>query len=129
MAAPHVAGGVALITQWWRPFNAGANPSPAMAKALLINGAVDMTDEDNDPATPNNPIPNNDEGWGRMDLNSVLNSPVPVIYHDQTRIFGMNNETFNLQVSPADPAQPLKITLVWTDAPADVRWRYKSADE
>jgi uncharacterized repeat protein (TIGR01451 family) len=117
MATPHVTGAVALITQWWRAFNAGANPSPAMAKALLINGAVEMTDEDNDPATLNNPIPNIHEGWGRMDLNTVLNPPVPVIYHDQSRIFGMKNETFTLQVSPVDPTQPLKVTLVWSDAP------------
>ncbi|HEV2845796.1 MAG TPA: S8 family serine peptidase, partial [Thermoanaerobaculia bacterium] len=37
MAAPHAAGAVVLLTDWWRDFNAGANPSPAMAKALLVN--------------------------------------------------------------------------------------------
>ena len=57
MAAPHVSGAVALITEWWRSFNAGANPSPAMAKALLVNGAVDMGTAD---------IPNFNEGWGRV---------------------------------------------------------------
>ena len=109
-AAPHVTGAVALITQWWRTFNGGANPSPAMAKALLINGAVDM-------GTAN--IPNNTEGWGRMNLNNVINPGVPVIYQDQTTVFTTAGQTSTLVVGPADPTQPLKITLVWSDAPGN----------
>jgi uncharacterized repeat protein (TIGR01451 family) len=107
-AAPHVTGAVALITQWWRTLNAGANPSPAMAKALLINGAVDMGVAD---------IPNNSEGWGRMNLNNLINPGVPVIYEDQTTVFTTAGQTSTLVVGPADPTQPLKVTLVWSDAP------------
>jgi len=107
-AAPHATGGVALITEWWRGFNAGANPSPAMAKALLVNGAVDIGTAD---------IPNNNEGWGRMDLSNVLNPAAPVIYMDQTNVFGASGDTSSLQVSPVDATQPLKVTVVWSDAP------------
>ena len=108
MAAPHVTGAVALITQWWRNFNAGANPSPAMAKALLINGAVDMGVAD---------IPNNNEGWGRVNLNNVINPGVPVIYQDQATTFSATSQSVSLQVRPANLTQPLKVTLVWSDAP------------
>ncbi|MHA6785418.1 S8 family serine peptidase [Pseudonocardia saturnea] len=42
MAAPGVSGVCALITQWWRQTRGGADPSPALVKALLINGAEDL---------------------------------------------------------------------------------------
>ncbi|HJU41125.1 MAG TPA: S8 family serine peptidase, partial [Tahibacter sp.] len=42
MAAPHASGAVATLAQWWRGYHGGADPSPAMAKALLVNGAVDI---------------------------------------------------------------------------------------
>lgn len=42
MAAPHVTGACALLTEWWRGRTNGKNPSPAMLKALLINGAEDI---------------------------------------------------------------------------------------
>jgi uncharacterized repeat protein (TIGR01451 family) len=108
MAAPHVTGAVALLTEWWRSFNAGADPSPAMAKALLINGATDMGTAD---------IPNSNEGWGRINLDDVIVPPVPTIYLDQTTVFGSTGETWSLSVGPADPTQPLKVSLVWSDAP------------
>ena len=37
MAAPHVAGACAVITEWWRNRTGGKTPSPAMLKALLVN--------------------------------------------------------------------------------------------
>ena len=108
MSCPHVAGGVALIAQWWKGFNAGAVPSPAMAKALLVNGATDM-------GTPD--IPNNDEGWGRMNLDDVIANGQAMIYCDQQHLFTDTGQTWTLAGGVADPAKPLKITLVWSDAP------------
>src|SRR5262249_21762367 len=42
MASPHVAGVCILLTEWWRNRANGKNPSPALLKALLINGAEDL---------------------------------------------------------------------------------------
>ncbi|MBU1878046.1 MAG: S8 family serine peptidase, partial [Chloroflexi bacterium] len=108
MACPQVSGGVTLVTEWWRGFNAGVNPSPALAKALLVNGAVDM-------GTPN--IPNNNEGWGRMNLDNVIDNGESMLYRDQNHLFTASGQTWSLPGGVADPAKPLKITLVWTDAP------------
>ena len=94
MAAPHASGALVLITQWWRALNAGANPSPAMSKALLVNGAVDMNVPD---------IPNAAEGWGRINLDNVVNSPVNVLYYDQTHVFNKSGDVWGLNVGPADP--------------------------
>ena len=109
MAAPHVAGAVVLATEWWRTFNAGANPSPAMAKALLVNSA-----------TPMGVIPNFNEGWGRVNITNMLQPDVPVLYWDQTHIFGNSGEQWMLSVGVADPTKPLKVTLAWSDAPGAV---------
>ena len=107
MAAPHASGSVALITEWWRSFNAGANPTPAMAKALLVNGAVDMGTAD---------IPNFNEGWGRVNLSNVINNGVNMVYQESPVIFANTGEQYTLTVGVTDPTKPLKVTVAWTDA-------------
>lgn len=111
MASPHAAGAVVLATEWWRTFNAGADPSPAMAKALLVNGAIDMGTAD---------IPNIHEGWGRVNITNIISPSVPVLYYDQTHTFGASGEQWQLAFGVADPSEPLKITLAWSDAPGAV---------
>ncbi|MFQ6087982.1 MAG: S8 family serine peptidase [Candidatus Methanofastidiosia archaeon] len=108
-AAPHTSGAAALIVQWWRATQGGATPSPAITKALLINGAVDM-------GTPD--IPNNNEGWGRIDLNNVINNGEAMVYYDQTNTFSQSGEQFQVQVTVPNTSSPLKVSLIWSDAPA-----------
>lgn len=112
MAAPHASGAVVLLTEWWREQNEEADPSPAMAKALLINTAVDIS------STP--PIPNFDEGWGRIHSTAILDPAAPTLYFDQETLFDDSGEIFELVVRVADPKQPLKVTLVWSDAPGSL---------
>lgn len=45
-AAPHVAGTCALLIEWWRD-RTGQSPSPALLKALLVNGAEDLAGGEN----------------------------------------------------------------------------------
>lgn len=111
MAAPQVSGALTLITEWWRTWNAGANPSPAMAKALLVNGAVDMGTAD---------IPNTNEGWGRINVTNVISGSAPVLYYDQTDLLIDTGQQWTLNVGVVDPTQPVKVTLVWSDAPGAV---------
>lgn len=47
MASPHVSGVCALLYEWWRARSGGRNPSPAIIKALLINGAEDLSGGEN----------------------------------------------------------------------------------
>ncbi len=109
MAAPHASGAVVLATQWWRGFNAGANPSAAMAKALLVNSA-----------TPMGVIPNFNEGWGRVNITKMIQPGVNVEYWDQTQVFANSGEQWTLSLGVADTSKPLKVTLAWTDAPGAV---------
>ena len=109
MAAPQVSGAITLATEWWRGFNAGANPSPAMAKALLVNSA-----------TPMGTIPNTSEGWGRVNITNLLAPNADVLYYDQTHLFTDTGQQWTLTVGVADPSKPLKVTLAWSDAPGAV---------
>lgn len=111
MAAPHASGAVILLSEWWRNFNGGADPSPAMVKALLVNGAVDMGAAD---------IPNNNEGWGRLQLPNVIDNGASMLYYDQDVLFQDSGETWSIKIGVADPAKPLKVTLAWSDAPGAV---------
>ena len=87
-AGPHVSGAAAVFVQYWRQTHTNATPSPALVKAALINSATDMDeagisstvlDENGDPIDVGfpqdaNPVPNNDEGWGRVDLPNLIGS-------------------------------------------------------
>ncbi len=89
--------------------------SAALVKATLINTAIDLLDENNDGAADNDhPIPNNHEGWGRVDLAKATNGSVQ--FADAS--VGLNTSgTATYQVTAAEGA-PLKVTLVWSDYPS-----------
>jgi parallel beta-helix repeat protein len=104
-ACPHVAGGAAIFVQYYENLF-GVAPSPAMVKAALINGAVDIGIKD---------IPNPYEGWGRMNLTNVVEPKGAMVYDEATRL--ENGEWKEYRVTVTDLAQPLKITVAWTDFP------------
>ncbi len=108
MASPQVAGAVALVHQWWRNANSGDEPSPALVKALLVNSAQDIRRSD---------IPNKEEGWGRVNLATLFDSSLERVLVDQTTVLSAVSEQSALAVEPVDSARPMKVTLVWTDAP------------
>ncbi len=111
MAAPQVSGMVSVLAQWWRSNHAGATFSPAMAKALLVNGAVDMATAD---------VPNNNEGWGRIHLPRATGGAVPRHMVDQTVVLDNVGDTHVISAGIADPTKPTRITLAYTDAPGAV---------
>ncbi len=108
MAAPHVSGAIVLATQWWRARNGGADPSMAMAKALMINSAVDMGMPD---------IPNTTEGWGRVNISNVIDPGVPVAYFDQTEVVADTGSRWTVVCERRHAESPLKVSLVYSDAP------------
>ena len=116
-ASPHTAGAAALAVQWYKNQFA-QTPSPAMVKAMLVNSTVDMNSAgDNNYENTTSPIPNNDEGWGRINLRNIFDSGVSKVFRDDPKVFHFNSELYSLTISPSSVSKPLKITLVWTDAP------------
>lgn len=122
MAAPHVAGTCALLIEWWRKNNADRTPSHAMLKALLINGAEDLSGGPDGAGGTLNHIPNNDQGWGRVSVeNIILDAPKsdrgPKLVFDQENPLAQVGQEHIVRVRPFDSSRPLRVTLVWTDAP------------
>jgi subtilase family protein len=106
-AAPGVAGAAAVVFDWYKD-RFGVFPSPAMAKAILINGAVDMKTPD---------IPNFNEGFGRLNLTNSLLNPAGALFTDQSVVLGTTGDAaaFTLSGVVQDPTRPVTVTLDWTD--------------
>lgn len=106
MSAPAVSGGLALLYQHYRNLY-GGNPTNALMKALLCNGATDLGPEGPDYAY----------GFGWMNL---LRSAIMLENHDYFT-GAVANGTHDDQVInvPANTAL-LKVMLYWNDTAASV---------
>lgn len=109
-AGPHASGAAAVFVQYYRE-NYGHTPSPALVKAALINSAVDLFDE-----YGTEPVPNMDEGWGRLDLTGLLDPGLQCEYVDQTTAL-VQSQVYETSVILKDAEAPLKATLAYTDVP------------
>ena len=108
MATPNAAGAAAMIREYLEEIALRESPQGALVKALLILGAEDVGARD---------IPNNDEGWGRVNLR---NSQPPdgqgaglttdsIISHREFKIY-----TFDID----DSGDQFKAVLAWSDEAA-----------
>jgi subtilisin family serine protease len=110
-AGPHASGAAAVFVQYYRATHTNATPSPALAKAALINSATAM-----DPEVEVGPAPNYDEGWGRVDLPELIGSSKSYEFVDQSVLL-TNNAVWEKRVVIGSVNEPLKITLTYTDVP------------
>jgi hypothetical protein len=80
MSTPLTAGAAALAREWLGRVKGIANPSSALMKSVLINGAADMSPGQYGAGAAReipSQRPNNVTGWGRVDLVEALNPPAP----------------------------------------------------
>jgi serine protease AprX len=117
MATPLVAGAAALIRQHLVRDRGHRTPSAALVKAFLVNGAVPLKGqfEGEVPAGANNV-----SGFGRVDVGRSV-APDPhhlTLFADGPTTAVTTGEVKAYQVDHVDPAMPLRVTLVWTDAPS-----------
>jgi subtilisin-like proprotein convertase family protein len=126
MAAPAVSGTLALIQDYFT--NAlKATPSPALLKAMLINGAVSQGSY---AYSVTNEI--NLQGWGLPNIqNSVplgltnqLNAACSTLFLDQSPTNALatgDSQTFLVTLTTNSFAQdlPLRVTVAWTDPPGN----------
>ena len=117
MSGPHAAGAAAVFVQFYKSTHTNALPSPALVKAALINSADELDEANGGPG----PIPNNDEGWGRINLVNIITtnaSAAPRYYQylDQTVLL-TNSQVYAQHIFVQGADQPLKVTLAYTDVP------------
>jgi subtilisin-like proprotein convertase family protein len=128
MATPAVSGTLALIQDYFTN-TLHVTPSPALLKAMLINGSRAVG---NYTFTVTNDI--NYEGWGLPNIqNSVppgltnqLNAPCSVLFLDQspTNALATGDSQSYLVTVPTNSTTaalslPLRVTLAWTDPPGN----------
>ncbi len=125
LAAAEVSGALALMQEFFQSL--GRTNSPALMKALLINGARPLTT----PGAFQVHSATNSQGWGLINLtnslpvglsNSFVQAAAPMQVFDQSPddalATGQSHTRF-VSLSPAATNQPLRITLVWTDPPGN----------
>jgi subtilisin-like proprotein convertase family protein len=123
MAAATVSGMLALMEEYFQ--TQGRSNSPALMKALLINGARSLSDQYN--LQPRTVV--NHQGWGLPTLPNILpatqadgasTEPVQFVEQDATNALGTGwSHTRTVNVADASRNFPLRFTLVWTDPPAN----------
>lgn len=126
MAAAAVSGTLALMQEFVETRMSITNPSPALMKAMLINGSRSL-------GLPydlnvNNAGPNG-QGWGMPNLPSILpasltNSNPSMVLFDQTTNSALATgqyQTYTIRCSDSNASliYPLRVSLVWTDPPGN----------
>jgi len=114
LAAPHIAGAASLARRFFVARNLlgdGRPPSPAMIKAYLLNSASYLAGENS-----GGNLPGERQGWGLANLSRAFDNTKRELI-DQTELFTGSGQTFAIEGSISDRSLPVRITLVWTDAP------------
>lgn len=111
-STPAAAGEASLIYKYYNSIlKPGVNPSPAMIKGLMLNTARYL----NGVSTGGN-LPTNNQGWGDVNL-GTLTDGTPIYTTDQGTTFSSTGNTFIRSGTIVSSTKPLRVTLVWSDAP------------
>jgi len=107
MATPNAAGAAVMVREYLEEIAQRPAPQGALVKALLVLGAQDVGTRD---------IPNNDEGWGRINLRETLapQGGQGIWVDDRSVLSGSGNSksyTFNLTQNNGK----FKVVLTWSD--------------
>lgn len=125
MAAADVSGTLALMQEFFEQRLSRTN-SPALMKALLINGARSVGSLYYLSTVGGV----NSQGWGLVNLPTTLpgsltnaipttNAMVMVDQNPADALATGQSRTYKISLSPLARRQPLRVTLVWTDPPGN----------
>jgi serine protease AprX len=118
MSNPIAAGAAAVVRDYYTEIG---NPTAtaALVKATLINTAHDLRDENNDGVSDNDfPIPNNHEGWGRIDVDAATDGSLEHRDYENTESEAVTTGVVREYSYTSVAGQPFKVTLAWTDFPS-----------
>ena len=110
-STPAVAGAAALAYELYgRLIQPGQTSSPAMLRALLLNGTRYMMG-----VGANDTLPGTGQGWGAVNLGALYTDTVRKTL-DQNVIFGESGQIYTATGTITDTTRPFRATLAWTDA-------------
>ncbi|MDD5467241.1 MAG: S8 family serine peptidase, partial [Anaerolineales bacterium] len=113
MAAPHVAGLVALLVS----ANSGLRGQPDLLQMLVERSAVPLTASEDCGGVSGSSIPNNTFGWGRIDAYAAYQLAVPQIHKTPSQRFTAFGDllTYTLTITNSDVLSPAH-NVILTDA-------------
>lgn len=130
-SAPAVAGAAAVVRKWYQNLTQIANPSPALVKAILINGARDVGGPPSTPPCPAGAVRNQSfvqttciqhipdayQGWGMLNLDRLLGPSTNYYFSDQNQhpTFTGSTTYWEAMLTVNDGSRPIRITLVYSD--------------
>ena len=107
MATPNAAGAAVMVREYLQEIAQRPSPQGALVKALLVLGAQDIGSRD---------IPNQNEGWGRVNLRNSLAPPggQGIWVDDRSVMSGTgNSKSYSFNVSQSSGL--FKAVLTWSD--------------
>jgi hypothetical protein len=127
MSTAIVAGASACFFEFYKS-TYGRFPSPALAKAALVNGAKDMGGGYEKSASNAFTTGIFAQGWGRLNLKNSIQGPSGGTIHfvDETAKGLTTGQTSTFKVDVTNSLVPLKISLVWTDPEGPAGEMYSS---
>jgi serine protease AprX len=116
MSNPLIAGAATLVREYFVEKKGVSAPSAALVKAKLINSATDISGYGNPSYEAGQPIPNNHEGWGLVNVGAATSGACA--FHDGDTVTTGSNRTYSYPVGSS--SQPFKVTLAWSDYPGSL---------
>ncbi|MFP4142626.1 MAG: S8 family serine peptidase [Thermoplasmata archaeon] len=121
MATPITSGSVAMVREYFvdghYPEGTISDPSAALLKSVLVNGAEEISGSG--AYEDSNSYPNNDQGWGKIDLENSLefdgDNKNLKVYDETSGISTGTTENYTVNVE--DTSEPLQVTMAYTDYP------------
>jgi len=107
MATPNAAGAAALVREYLTEIALRPEPQGALVKALLVLGAEDVGSSN---------IPNNNEGWGRINLkNTLAPSGNRGIWVDDRSVLSNSGSAKTYSFEVEQSSLSFKAVLTWSD--------------
>ena len=120
-ATPAIAGYASLVAEFLsRVYGFGQmgepdGPSPALLKAYMLHSTRGLRG-----LAANSDLPSDEQGFGIADMSVGFDTTLPRFIHDQTTVFGSSGQSVTFTGTVASSDQPLRVALVWSDAPGSV---------
>lgn len=121
MATPLATGTLALMRQWLEEAMGVENPPAALLKALVVNGARDLSPGQHGTGAAREiaGCPDYGQGFGHVDLRRSIDPGTGRFLRWETGVLAASGEVAtNLIAVGGAGAGPCTVTLAWQDAPA-----------
>lgn len=109
-STPAAAGIASLYYYWLQNTHGVTSPTPSLMKAYLIAHPTYLTGVD-----ANDDLPSNSQGYGMPNMQLAFDN-VPRVIENEVTTFDNSGETWTWNGEVANPAEPVRLVLAYTDA-------------